>query len=98
MYYIRQTLHSSLEEGLGTRLGLPKLFLVYWLGLSIAVRVRVRVRGRGREWIFHCFFPPCLKVTNTFVLPSWPGAWSDSYLASVCVNQWAWHSGVLDFV
>ena len=57
MYYIRQTLHSSLEEGLGTRLhvGLPKLFLVYWLGLSIAVRVRVGVgTGNGH---FIAFFP-----------------------------------------
>jgi len=30
-------------------------------------------------------------VTNTFVLPSWPGAWSDPYLAGARVNQWVWH-------
>ena len=42
--------------------------------MVIVVRVRVRARGRDREWIFNCFFP---KVTNTFVLPSWAGAWSD---------------------
>ena len=28
-------------------------------------------------------FVPCLKVTNTFVSPSWPGAWSNSYLVGV---------------
>ena len=26
-------------------------------------------------------------MTNTFVLPSWPGA----YLAGARTNQWAWH-------
>ena len=30
----------------------------------------------------------CLEVTNTFVLPSWPGA---CYLAGARVNQWVWH-------
>ena len=57
---------------------LPKLLVV--LGLSIAVRVRFR--ARDREWIFLIFFP-CLKVTNTFVLPSRAGA----YLAGVRVNH-----------
>ena len=42
--------------------------------VRVRVRVRVRARARDREWIFNCFFP---KVTNTFVLPSWAGAWSD---------------------
>ena len=37
------------------------------------------------------FFFPCLKVTNTFVLPTWPGAWSDPYLVGVHANQWVWH-------
>ena len=37
--------------------------------------------------IVHCFIFPCLKGTNTFVLPSWPWA----YLAGASVNQWAWH-------
>ena len=27
------------------------------------------------------------KVTNTLVLPAWPGA----YLAGARANQWAWH-------
>jgi len=30
-------------------------------------------------------------VTNTFVLPTWAGAWSDPYLVGVHANQWAWH-------
>ena len=46
--------------------GLPKLLVVYWLELSIVVRVR----ARDREWISDCFFP-CVKLTNTFVLPTW---------------------------
>jgi len=41
-----------------------------WLGLSVTVRVRA---GDG-EWIFSFPPPPTLflKVTNTFILPSWP--------------------------
>ena len=46
------------------------------------------VRAGDREWILHSFFF-FLKVTNTFVLSSWPGAWYDFYLATACVNQWA---------
>ena len=46
--------------------GLPMLLVVYWLELSIVVRVRVRARDRG--WISDCFFFPCLRLTNTFVL------------------------------
>ena len=37
---------------------------------SLLSRVRVRVRARDGESIFPFFF--LLKVTNTFVLPSWP--------------------------
>ena len=56
------------------------------LGLSIAVRVR----AGDREWIFHCFFlSPCFKVTNTFVLASWPGAYLVG--ARARANQWVWH-------
>ena len=33
--------------------GLPKLFVVQWLGLSVTGRGRGRVRDR--EWIFHFF-------------------------------------------
>ena len=46
--------------------------------------------GTGNGYLI-AFFSPCLKVTNTFVLPSWPGAWSDPYLAGARMNQWAWH-------
>ena len=49
--------------------GLPKLLVIYWLELSTVVRVRVR--ARNREWISDCFFFPCLKLTNTFVSPTW---------------------------
>ena len=42
-----------------------KLLMV--LGLSVTVRVR----ARDGEWIFPLFFF-LLKVTNTFVLSSWP--------------------------
>ena len=42
--------------------------------------------GLGTGNGYFIFFP-CLKVTKTFVLPSWPGA----YLAGACANQWAWH-------
>ena len=71
--------------------GLPKLLVVYWLELSIVVRVTVR--ARDREKIFDCFFFlfHCLKLTNTFVLPSWSGVWSDSYLGGARVNQWTWY-------
>ena len=58
------------------------VFQSCWLGLSVTVRVRVGTRDR--EWIFYCFFSSCPKVTNTFVLPSLPGAWSNSYLAGAC--------------
>ena len=34
------------------------------LGLGLGI-------GTGNGY-FLAFFPPCLKVTNTFVLPSWP--------------------------
>ena len=57
------------------------------LGFSIAVSVRVIGLGTGNDRIVHCFIFPCLKVTNTCVLPSWPGA----YLAGAHVNQWAYH-------
>ena len=38
-----------------------------------------------REWIFHCFFFPCLKVRNTFVLSSWP--WI-SLRSEVILTSW----------
>ena len=36
---------------------------------AYSVTVTLRVRARDREWISISFF---LKVTTTFVLPSWP--------------------------
>ena len=39
--------------------------------------------GTGMD-ILLLFFSSCPKVTNTFVLPSWPVAWSNSYLAGAC--------------
>ena len=39
--------------------------------------------GTGNGY-FIAFFSSCPKVTNTFVLPSLPGAWSNSYLAGAC--------------
>ena len=49
---------------------LPKFLVVYY-SLELSIVVRVSVRGREREWISDCFFFPCLKLTNTFVLPTW---------------------------
>ena len=47
--------------------GCSKFLVVKWLGLSVTVRVRVR--AGDRKWIL--FFLSILKVTKTFVLPSW---------------------------
>ena len=41
--------------------------------------------GTGNGY-FIAFFPLVLKVTNTFVLPSWPGP-----CARASAGQWAWH-------
>ena len=65
--------------------GHPKVLVVYWLGLSIAGSFRVRL-GIGNGY-YISFSSPYLKVTNTFVFSSWPGAWYDSYLAAARVNQ-----------
>ena len=47
--------------------GCSELLVVKWLGLSVTVRVRVR--AGDRKWTFFFYFK---KVTDTFVLPSWP--------------------------
>ena len=45
--------------------------------LVVRTLCRVRVRAWDKDWVFHAFlfFFPYLKVTNTFVLPSWAEAW-----------------------
>ena len=57
--------------------------VAHGLGLSIAVRVRVRL-GTGNGYYIPFFV---LKVTNSYVLSSWPGAWYNSYLAAVHMHE-----------
>ena len=66
--------HAQLHVRWNCVHGLPKL-LVYGLVLQLGLGL-----GTGNGY-FIAFCSSCPKVTNTFVLPSWPGAWSNSYLA-----------------
>ena len=56
----------------------PKLLVVKWLGRSVTIRVgvRVRVRAGDREWTGLNFRTKFQDLSNTFVLLSWPEAWS----------------------
>ena len=74
--------------------GLPKFLVVYY-SLELSIVVRVSVRGRDREWISDCFFSPCLKLTNTFVLPTWQVR---LLLRGARANQYRKHVTIVTFV